>query len=413
MSTLTNVSALPAVIPWRLRLARLAAGALIALSAAIFVRGLPGFLAELHRPCVDQACLGGQLAPAQLDGLASLGVRLEAYVAYRAAVIVAHEIVFLAAGLLLFTRRPRDPMALFAGFTLAIQGATNLSAFLGRAPGPWQKPALLINALTFFTLVSIWFIFPDGHFVRRWTRWVAAAFGLLLAAGWLTPALSTERLPPAVSFLMFFILFGSALFAPIYRYRRVSRPLQRQQTKLIVFIIVVILVSQLAFGLAELAVPGIEARLELATLPVEDLLLLGIPAAFVVAMLRYRLYDVDLIIRRTLTYAVLTGLLAAAYLGLVVITEGLLAAATGRSGSALAVVVSTLGLAALFAPLRRRVQTGIDLRLYRRKYNAAQTLARFGAELRDQTDLDTLTRQLVSVVDRTLQPASVSVWLRR
>jgi hypothetical protein len=139
---------------------------------------------------------------------------------------------------------------------------------------------------------------------------------------------------------------------------------------------------------------------------------LVLPAAIVIAILRYRLWDIDVIIRRTLIYSVLTGLLALTYFGSVLVLEGVFRALTGQGQGALVTVLSTLALAALFVPVRARVQRAIDRRFYRRKYDAARALVSFGANARDETDLDQLSAQLTAVVEDTLQPAQVSLWLR-
>jgi uncharacterized membrane protein YedE/YeeE len=129
------------------------------------------------------------------------------------------------------------------------------------------------------------------------------------------------------------------------------------------------------------------------------------------AILRARLWDIDLLIRRTLVYAALTGLLALAYFGSVLVLEGLVRALTGQSQSQVVTVVSTLAIAALFVPLRRRVQAFIDRRFYRSKYDAARTLAAFSNTVRDEVELGRLTERLTEVVDETLQPESVGLWL--
>jgi type III secretory pathway component EscS len=137
----------------------------------------------------------------------------------------------------------------------------------------------------------------------------------------------------------------------------------------------------------------------------------SIPIATGIAILRYRLYDIDLLINCALVYGLLTVLLAAAYVGSVVGLQAFFRAITGQE-STLTIVASTLAIAALFGPLRRWVQASVDRRFYRRKYDAAKTLEAFGSRLRDETDLDALSYDLVGVASRTVQPAHVSLWLR-
>jgi hypothetical protein len=139
----------------------------------------------------------------------------------------------------------------------------------------------------------------------------------------------------------------------------------------------------------------------------------GVPVAIGFAVLKYRLYDIDIIINRTLVYGSLTATLVALYFGSVAVTQTILRALTNQTDQPqLAVVVSTLVIAALFNPLRRRIQSFIDRRFYRRKYDARKTLEAFSARLRDQTDLETLNNELAGVIRETMQPAHVSLWLR-
>jgi hypothetical protein len=145
----------------------------------------------------------------------------------------------------------------------------------------------------------------------------------------------------------------------------------------------------------------------------ETVTFVGLYVAVGVAILRYRLYDIDVIINRTLVYGALTGILALVYFGGVAITQAIFRTLTGQEEQPqLAIVISTLVIAALFNPLRRRIQGFIDRRFYRRKYDAAKTLEAFSAKLRDETDLGVLENDLLGVVKETIQPTHVSLWLR-
>ncbi len=203
----------------------------------------------------------------------------------------------------------------------------------------------------------------------------------------------------------------------VLRYRR-SGGQERQQIKWIAFAATVVglvslitVVSTLMFAPESLETAGTQPLwLELLQ-DVELVSLAGVPVAVGFAILRHRLYDIDLIINRTLVYGSLTVLLASAYVGGVVGLQALFRALSGQE-STLAIVASTLAIAALFGPLRRRVQAFVDRRFYRRKYDATKTLAAFNARLREETDLNVLSDDLVGVARETMQPEHVILWLR-
>jgi hypothetical protein len=218
-------------------------------------------------------------------------------------------------------------------------------------------------------------------------------------------ASSTLGFIEAVGGWIFLLSFIAGIVSLILRFLR-SRGEERLQLKWFVY------AATLGFGailFGSVLAPSALDR-QMGTL-VWTLAPLGLPISAGIAILKYRLYEIDIIINRTLVYGSLTAMLALVYGGSIVVLQGAFRALTGQE-SQLAVVVSTLAIAALFNPLRRRVQAFVDRRFYRRKYDAAQTLAAFSAKLRDETDLEALNSELVSVVRETMQPSHVSLWLR-
>jgi LytS/YehU family sensor histidine kinase len=216
---------------------------------------------------------------------------------------------------------------------------------------------------------------------------------------------------PATYFIPLSLL--SVLVAQVYRYRRISTPRERQQTKWAVFgfVLAILLIAVYAL-IGFLLPPSIQNNPVLTALnPVFPVALTLIPIFLAIAVLRSRLWDIDTIINKALVYGLLTGLLAALYVGLVLGLQALLGGLLHQT-NAIALVVSTLVIAGLVHPLRRRIQRIIDRHFYRRKYDAARMLAAFSATLRNEVDLATLSEHLVAVVEETMQPAFISLWLR-
>jgi hypothetical protein len=286
----------------------------------------------------------------------------------------------------------------------------------------WELWVDILQSIFWMVFATLFYIFPDGHFVPRWTVWMVPVWAYVQLAYYLAlinPALvvfNPGNWPVPIQIALYGTLLVSGLYALIYRYRRVSSSVERQQTKWVVFglsILIILLITLSVVGevvYPELFISGTvtDIVLDFAAF----MAILALPVTFGVAILRYRLWDIDLLIRRTLVYAVLTAGLAGVYFGLVVVLQALLGLVTGEESSALVTVLSTLAIAALFTPLRRWVQAVIDRRFYRRKYDAARTLADFGAALRDEVDLATLEARLLNVVDETMQPGAVGLWRR-
>jgi MFS family permease len=202
---------------------------------------------------------------------------------------------------------------------------------------------------------------------------------------------------------------AAAALGPLLRFRRAD-PTQRQQLKWVAFVIGVCVISELVA--VALAVQGF--------LPVVATVLggvaiagvvVGLPAAVGLAILRYRLYDIDRLINRALVYATLTAVLGLGYAG-AVLALGQLFGGVGERTPSWVVAGATLAVAAVFQPARRRIQQAVDRRFNRRKYNTAKTIAAYSVRLRDQLDLDTLASELLAVADQTMEPTRVSLWLR-
>jgi hypothetical protein len=271
------------------------------------------------------------------------------------------------------------------------------------------------GALFWPLILLYFFLFPNGKPVPRGALWVIApslvfhfAFqmsGFLLILFPNIPAkLTFENLVgPAQTLIIvvFLFIFG----CQVYRYLRVSTREEKQQTKwfLLGFFYFLVLST-----LSEMLGSKNPYRAEVGLL-----IFAFIPLSVGVAILRYRLFDIDVIIRRTLVYGALTLTLGLVYFGSVILLQSLFGTITGQENSPVAIVISTLAIAALFTPLRRRIQNDIDRRFYRKKYDAEKIVAAFGASLREQVDLEDLQAQIVAVVEETLQPEQVSLWLRK
>ena len=280
-------------------------------------------------------------------------------------------------------------------------------------------PATFISLLCWLLLI-LWF--PTGQPpTRRWRFlewWLLIDLLLFLPGAFVAGKTSRSTVvienpfgfipediavvPVAIGWLSLILAIILAATSVLFRYRRADRA-ERQQIKW--FIVGGAGLASIFVLFIILNPNGLWWKIY------TDAMLLLVYGTIGIAILRYRLYDIDIIIRRTLIYGVLTVLLALVYLGTVVLLQQLFRAVTGQS-SELAIIISTLAIAALFNPLRRRVQDVIDHRFFRRKYNAQRVLAQFATTARDEVDLNKLTDELVVVVQETMQPAQVSLWLR-
>ena len=321
-------------------------------------------------------------------------------------------------------------LAMGVGLGLSSTGTAYgaLGVLTARGPLPFDEYAAWIGEWTFVPVVyggvaALLYLFPDGYFLSRRWRWVGvASAGIVLVAtakdalapgpledvdaidnpvgatGWLADVVTTID---GIVDTLALPVFACAVASLVVRFRR-STGTERQQLK---WISTALILVGIGLGMTAGAPVFGEATFFLALFS-----LAAMPVATGVAMLRYRLYDIDVVLNRALVYGALTAILAGVYLGAVLVLGLVLNPLAGGSG--LSIAASTLAVAALFRPARARIQETVDRRFFRSKYDAAQTLDRFGSHLRDQVDLADIGTDLLAVVGETVQPTHASLWLR-
>ena len=352
-------------------------------------------------------------------------------------IITASLSVAIVVGGFVASRLPRNPygwlLLIFGISNGAIQGLAEsyaiYSYLVAPEPLPFASFSFVFAAMGFATWITaiplLFLLFPGGRLPsKRWwpiAALIFAAYLVMMVVLWRSPSAAFTSLPnpymasgtagqwidniasTALTFILFFAIPISALSVAVRALR--ARGPERQQYKWLglasfLLILVILLNSELVPLL-----PGtLDALLEAAAYA-------GVPLAVGIAVLRYRLWDIDVIIRKTVLYTVLSVMLGFVYALLVIGLQALFTRFTGQDSTA-ALVLSTLAIAALFTPLRRGVQRFIDRRFYRRKYDAEQVLNRFALAARDETDLDRLTAELLRVIQETMEPEHVSIWLK-
>jgi hypothetical protein len=378
--------------------------------------------------CLTLALLGIGLAIQEIVGYAA-ATQQEGWVA-QVALLLAF-LSFATVGAFVSSRQPRNAVGwifsgvgLLVGLSVAGGEYANYVFVEGHdLPGGYLAGWLYVwtwyPSITLIALLPL--LFPDGRVPgRRWrpVSWgLIAAIGFVTALGWFKPGPMNDDPPwpdnplgieavesiygtaEAVAGVFVLILLAASAASMVVRFRR-STGDERQQLKWMTFAVVVLVLSVAvspAVG-GDLGDVIFAASISL------------VPIATAIAMFKYRLYEIDRVISRTLVYASLTVILGAAYVGLVLAGQAVFSSFAG--GSNLAIAGSTLVVAALFLPLRARVQRFVDRRFYRRRYDAQRTLEAFGARLREEIDLETLTGELRGVVVEAMQPAHASLWLR-
>lgn len=348
-------------------------------------------------------------------------------------VATSSSVAFFVIAGFIFWRRSSDWMALLLSFSLIYLTGVGFTftADALRRTHPELNPVLFImDHLGFAAAIVLYLTFPDGRRAGKWFWWISGALFVIVFAIPLSIASPSSFLaslgrptgpdvPPIAALLwvsLIMILVGVGLYSQIYRYLHMSTDVQRQQLKWVLFGFVALNVTIPIWGYIGFAYPPSQPSptrvgLLLFSMPLNVTLTTLLPLTVAFSILRYRLFDIDRIINRTLVYGTLTGVLVIVYFIGVVVLQNVFALVGGQR-SPLAVVLSTLAIAALFNPLRRWLQAFIDRRFFRRKYDTELVLAKFSSMTRDELEMDALSDEFLSVVEETLHPADLSLWLR-
>lgn len=333
-----------------------------------------------------------------LAGVASLGLSLLLFVR------------------LLDRRKPHEPMALFTAYML-LTFSLVLNATISFLPenSDWDILTSLVGFLGAILFVLFMLIFPDGRYVPRGSVWLSRLFLAWFATWFFLPQLSPANLSDTTISLIVITWMISAFAMQVYRYSRAANRVERQQIKWVAYSLLVLMSFETLAALIGFRFPdwrpfAANPAGELVVQVLSNMIWLIFPAAIVIAILRYRLWEVDTLINQTLVYASLTLVLLGVYFAGVIVLQSVFLSMSGQS-SGLAAVLSTLAVAGLFAPLRSRLQAVINRRFYRSRYDAERILSQFSEAARSEVELNRLGERLAQVVDQTLQPEYVSLWL--
>ncbi len=363
-----------------------------------------------------------QLSPGVGRSLLESVLSVNFYPIYDLVIEITVVLGYVFAALVVFWRKSDEWVMLFfalGGITFATYDTRLLAALLATQP-LLRIPISFLQAYGITGAVVMFYTLPDGRFVPSWTRTLTVIWIGWNLAWFLFPGLPINLSNPLTVSFPLFLAFSLwcyiGILALIYRYRRLSIRREQQPIRLLVISLTTVVTAYVAYSLPRLLIPslsqpGISHILYNALGPTLYFTCqLLVPPAVLFSIVRYRLFDLDVIINRAMVYGTLTVILALVYTGLVIGLQSLLQRFTGSSD--LAIVASTLTIYVLFQPLRSRIQQMIDRRFYRRKYDAAKTVAAFSATLRNEVDLNQLCEDLQVVVQETMQPAYISLWLR-
>jgi serine phosphatase RsbU (regulator of sigma subunit)/anti-sigma regulatory factor (Ser/Thr protein kinase) len=396
----------------RLIIARVIWTTLVVCTLGLFTGMIPAYFTRIQTICTGSSCAIVQPSREAVRVLQARGLTVESYAMFAVVLTLLVTLTCVAVALLIIRRKSDDWMVLLAALTLVMEGTAFVTYTLELSYSAWQIPAFILSTLSWSAIFLFFSLFPDGCFAPPWARWIVIGWIGLSAVG-LVAAFSTF-----LSDVIWLCFCTGAVVAQIYRYRRVSGPIQRQQTKWMVYGTSVSTVAVIALYIPILFLPtfGPGSLYNLLSCNGFILAVLPFPLSIGFAVQRSRLWDIDNIINRTLVYGLLTVVLALVYFGSVLLLQYLFRALTGQD-SPFAIVVSTLAIVALFHRLRNSIQTIIDTYFFRRHYDVSKVLAGFDVAMRsrlyvsDQGSLETLTDTVQQTVWETLQPQHLALWV--
>ena len=390
-------------------------------SLTFFIGGLSFRYQELIIPsCTAENCHVLILSPVEADILANLGFSTSFYAFFHVGMEVLVGSALVVLGLFFFLKMSDEVLGMTLAFMLVLLGANFMneadSSFIKQFP-VFLLPFQILTGLTTIPLVYILFVFPNGRFRPKWTRIllvILAFFSVLEPIFRRLEYLGNNQFSIIVyATLILALIVG--VWAQVVRYRRYYSQIQKQQAKWVIFGFATLIFCIISWALFFEFFPPEPGTIRLLLYTVfffiSVFLILFFPLSIVLSIMRYRLWEIDIIIRKTLVYTILSTALAAVYFSSVLLIQSVITQLGGQPSN-IVVVVSTLLIAAIFSPLRRQIQGSIDRRFYRSSYNAQAMLTNFAETARDEVEMEKLTAVLLNVVQKTMQPESLSVWIR-
>jgi signal transduction histidine kinase len=381
-------------------LARGAWAAVAILAVSLFLAAIPVHFTNLSNPDLTVRA-----------GLAQFGISINSYALYRVALTIVLTSVFCTVGVLIFLRKSDERLALFVALMLVTFGTQSGTSALVEALPTWELAIRFLGFLAWSSLGLFLYTFPDGHFVPGWTR-VAAIMWIALQVNIAFFPDSLFSGPTPLSLVLALGFWSSMLLAQIYRYRYVSGPVQRQQTKWLVLGFTAAFLTGLLLFLLGTVIPSLanpESPYQLLIDPIIELVFLAIPVSIGIAVLRYRLWDIDPIINRTLVY----GALTASVVGIYVLVVGYLGAVFQTGGNFVISLLATGIVAVLFQPLRERLQRGVNRLMYGKRDEPYAVISQLGQRLEAALAPDAILPTVVETVKEALKLPHAAIALKQ